>query len=140
ARAAGRLRGARPRAGRGRHPSRGGGRADGGAGGDGVAARRRASRALLRHAAPTAHAPARARRAYGRSAGRGRLHARRRRSDAPRGSGRMTVATPPVTSTARAFSQDLTPDGVLVLTIDVPGEKVNTLGKAMMQELVTLLD
>jgi 3-hydroxyacyl-CoA dehydrogenase/enoyl-CoA hydratase/3-hydroxybutyryl-CoA epimerase len=51
----------------------------------------------------------------------------------------MTVATPPATSAARAFSQDLTPDGVLVLTLDVPGEKVNTLGKAMMQELLTLL-
>ena len=51
----------------------------------------------------------------------------------------MTVATPPAASSARAFSQDLTPDGVLVLTLDVPGEKVNTLGKGMMQELLTLL-
>jgi 3-hydroxyacyl-CoA dehydrogenase/enoyl-CoA hydratase/3-hydroxybutyryl-CoA epimerase len=30
-------------------------------------------------------------------------------------------------------------DGILVLTLDVPGEKVNTLGKGMMQELQTLL-
>jgi len=51
----------------------------------------------------------------------------------------MTVATAPVASSARAFSQELAPDGILVLTLDVPGEKVNTLGKGMMQELLTLL-
>jgi 3-hydroxyacyl-CoA dehydrogenase/enoyl-CoA hydratase/3-hydroxybutyryl-CoA epimerase len=51
----------------------------------------------------------------------------------------MSVATRPPASLARAFSQDLTPDGILILTLDVPGEKVNTLGKAMMQELLTLL-
>ena len=51
----------------------------------------------------------------------------------------MTVASPPVSPTTRALSQDLTADGVLVLTIDVPGEKLNMLGKAMMQELLALL-
>jgi 3-hydroxyacyl-CoA dehydrogenase / enoyl-CoA hydratase / 3-hydroxybutyryl-CoA epimerase len=52
----------------------------------------------------------------------------------------MSLATPPTLSPAtRAFAQDLGADGVLVLTIDVPGEKVNTLGKGMMQELHALL-
>ena len=37
-----------------------------------------------------------------------------------------------------AFSSELQ-GGVLVVTLDVPGEKVNTLGKAMMQELNALL-
>ena len=80
---------------------------------------------------PTGDRPPRARpgRAHGRRARGGRLHARRHREDARRRSPRMTVATPPAASSARAFSQDLTPDGILVLTLDVPGEKVNTLGK-----------
>jgi 3-hydroxyacyl-CoA dehydrogenase / enoyl-CoA hydratase / 3-hydroxybutyryl-CoA epimerase len=52
----------------------------------------------------------------------------------------MTVAaTAPLAASARAFSQELTADGILILTVDVPGEKVNTLGKGMMQELLTLL-
>ncbi|HUG52211.1 MAG TPA: fatty acid oxidation complex subunit alpha FadJ [Vicinamibacteria bacterium] len=51
----------------------------------------------------------------------------------------MTVATPPPAGVARAFSQELGADGILVLTLDVPGEKVNTLGKGMMQELDSLL-
>jgi 3-hydroxyacyl-CoA dehydrogenase / enoyl-CoA hydratase / 3-hydroxybutyryl-CoA epimerase len=51
----------------------------------------------------------------------------------------MTVASPPLASAGRAFSQELTPEGILVLTLDVPGEKLNTLGKAMMQELYGLL-
>src|SRR4051812_47859425 len=51
----------------------------------------------------------------------------------------MTTATAPVASAARAFSQELGGDGILVLTLDVPGEKVNTLGKALMQELHDLL-
>jgi 3-hydroxyacyl-CoA dehydrogenase/enoyl-CoA hydratase/3-hydroxybutyryl-CoA epimerase len=37
------------------------------------------------------------------------------------------------------FSQELGPDGVLLLTLDVPGEKVNTLGRGMMEELRPLL-
>jgi len=51
----------------------------------------------------------------------------------------MTTATAPVASAARAFTQELAGDGILVLTLDVPGEKVNTLGKALMQELHDLL-
>jgi 3-hydroxyacyl-CoA dehydrogenase/enoyl-CoA hydratase/3-hydroxybutyryl-CoA epimerase len=38
-----------------------------------------------------------------------------------------------------AFRSERGADGVLVLTIDVPGEKVNTLGKALMTELDGLL-
>ena len=51
----------------------------------------------------------------------------------------MTVATPAVAPAVRALSQEIAPEGILILTLDVPGEKVNTLGKAMMQELDTLL-
>jgi 3-hydroxyacyl-CoA dehydrogenase/enoyl-CoA hydratase/3-hydroxybutyryl-CoA epimerase len=46
----------------------------------------------------------------------------------------MTAATPAV-----AFRRELGEDGVLVLTLDVPGEKVNMLGRAMMEELHALL-
>ncbi|HVR70985.1 MAG TPA: fatty acid oxidation complex subunit alpha FadJ [Vicinamibacteria bacterium] len=46
----------------------------------------------------------------------------------------MTAATP-----ATAFRRELGEDGVLVLTLDVPGEKVNTLGRAMMEELLALV-
>jgi 3-hydroxyacyl-CoA dehydrogenase/enoyl-CoA hydratase/3-hydroxybutyryl-CoA epimerase len=38
-----------------------------------------------------------------------------------------------------AFRQEKGTDGVLVLTLDVPGEKVNTLGKAMIAEFERLL-
>jgi 3-hydroxyacyl-CoA dehydrogenase/enoyl-CoA hydratase/3-hydroxybutyryl-CoA epimerase len=51
----------------------------------------------------------------------------------------MSVATPAATAARRALSEELGADGILVLTLDVPGEKVNTLGKAMMQELDTLI-
>lgn len=40
---------------------------------------------------------------------------------------------------ARSFTQGLAPDGVLVLTLDVPGERLNTLGRAMMEEFQALL-
>jgi 3-hydroxyacyl-CoA dehydrogenase/enoyl-CoA hydratase/3-hydroxybutyryl-CoA epimerase len=36
---------------------------------------------------------------------------------------------------APAFTEEMGTDGVLVLTLDVPGERVNTLGRAMMEEL-----
>jgi 3-hydroxyacyl-CoA dehydrogenase / enoyl-CoA hydratase / 3-hydroxybutyryl-CoA epimerase len=42
-------------------------------------------------------------------------------------------------SGARAFQREKKEDGVLVLTLDVPGEKVNTLGKGMIAEFETLL-
>lgn len=51
----------------------------------------------------------------------------------------MSVASPPLTPASRAISQEMAADGILILTLDVPGEKVNTLGKGMMQELQTLL-
>jgi hypothetical protein len=35
----------------------------------------------------------------------------------------MTVATAPVASAARAFSQDLTPDGILILTSTCPARR-----------------
>src|SRR5688500_9434139 len=38
-----------------------------------------------------------------------------------------------------AFRETLGADGVLVLTLDLPGEKVNTLGRAMMEEFRGLL-
>ena len=38
-----------------------------------------------------------------------------------------------------AFRSELQQDGVLVLTVDLPGEKVNTLSRAMMEELQELL-
>jgi 3-hydroxyacyl-CoA dehydrogenase / enoyl-CoA hydratase / 3-hydroxybutyryl-CoA epimerase len=37
------------------------------------------------------------------------------------------------------FTQEMTADGILVLTLDVPGEKVNTLGRRMMGEFGELL-
>jgi 3-hydroxyacyl-CoA dehydrogenase / enoyl-CoA hydratase / 3-hydroxybutyryl-CoA epimerase len=46
-----------------------------------------------------------------------------------------TLTAPPAT----AFSRELGEDGVLVLTLDVPGEKVNMLGRGMMEELQALL-
>jgi 3-hydroxyacyl-CoA dehydrogenase / enoyl-CoA hydratase / 3-hydroxybutyryl-CoA epimerase len=46
-----------------------------------------------------------------------------------------TLTAPPAT----AFSRELGGDGVLVLTLDVPGEKVNMLGRGMMEELQALL-
>ena len=39
----------------------------------------------------------------------------------------------------RALSQELGTDGVLVVTLDVPGEKVNTLGRGLMEELDALV-
>ena len=50
----------------------------------------------------------------------------------------MSAASAPAVPAARAFSQELG-DGILVLTLDVPGERVNMLGKAMLQELHDLL-
>jgi 3-hydroxyacyl-CoA dehydrogenase / enoyl-CoA hydratase / 3-hydroxybutyryl-CoA epimerase len=38
-----------------------------------------------------------------------------------------------------AFSRERDANGVLVLTLDVPGEKLNTLGKAMLQEFELIL-
>jgi 3-hydroxyacyl-CoA dehydrogenase/enoyl-CoA hydratase/3-hydroxybutyryl-CoA epimerase len=38
-----------------------------------------------------------------------------------------------------AFTRETGPDGVLVLTLDVPGEKVNTLGRALISEFEELL-
>jgi len=43
-------------------------------------------------------------------------------------------------SEASAFTRDKGGDGVLVLTLDVPGEKVNTLGKGMIAGFEALLD
>ena len=42
-------------------------------------------------------------------------------------------------SDTSAFTRDKDADGVLVLTLDVPGEKVNTLGKGMIAEFERLL-
>jgi 3-hydroxyacyl-CoA dehydrogenase/enoyl-CoA hydratase/3-hydroxybutyryl-CoA epimerase len=42
-------------------------------------------------------------------------------------------------SGATAFSRETGPDGVLVLSLDVPGEKVNTLGKGMIAEFEGIL-
>ena len=47
--------------------------------------------------------------------------------------------TVPYTPLQRALARETGEDGVLVVTIDVPGERVNTLGKAMMGELDALL-
>jgi 3-hydroxyacyl-CoA dehydrogenase/enoyl-CoA hydratase/3-hydroxybutyryl-CoA epimerase len=51
----------------------------------------------------------------------------------------VSVAAPSVAPSVRAISQEMAADGILILTLDVPGEKVNTLGKGMMQELQSLL-
>jgi 3-hydroxyacyl-CoA dehydrogenase/enoyl-CoA hydratase/3-hydroxybutyryl-CoA epimerase len=51
----------------------------------------------------------------------------------------MTVASPPLPTAARAFTQEMAADGILILTLDVPGERVNTLGKSMMQEFDALM-
>ena len=40
------------------------------------------------------------------------------------------VVTQPV---PRVFSQEMGEDGILVLSLDQPGEKVNTLSKGMME-------
>jgi len=45
-------------------------------------------------------------------------------------------ATPP---SGRALSQELGQDSVLVVTLDVPGEKVNTLGRPVMEEFDALV-
>jgi 3-hydroxyacyl-CoA dehydrogenase/enoyl-CoA hydratase/3-hydroxybutyryl-CoA epimerase len=42
-------------------------------------------------------------------------------------------------SDPRVFSRETGPDGVLVLTLDVPGEKVNTLGRGLIAEFEALL-
>jgi 3-hydroxyacyl-CoA dehydrogenase/enoyl-CoA hydratase/3-hydroxybutyryl-CoA epimerase len=42
-------------------------------------------------------------------------------------------------SESRAFTKEKDEDGVLVLTLDVPGEKVNTLGKAVLEEFQWLM-
>ena len=39
-----------------------------------------------------------------------------------------------------AFASERGADGVLVLTLDVPGEKVNTLGRERIAEFEALLD
>ena len=46
------------------------------------------------------------------------------------------VVTQPV---PRVFSQEMGEDGILVLSLDQPGEKVNTLSKGMMEEFLGLL-
>jgi 3-hydroxyacyl-CoA dehydrogenase/enoyl-CoA hydratase/3-hydroxybutyryl-CoA epimerase len=46
------------------------------------------------------------------------------------------VETRPI---ARAFRTALGPDGVMVATLDVPGERMNTLGRGMMEEFASLL-
>jgi 3-hydroxyacyl-CoA dehydrogenase/enoyl-CoA hydratase/3-hydroxybutyryl-CoA epimerase len=51
----------------------------------------------------------------------------------------MSAANEVITGPSGAFTRELGADGVLVLTLDTPGEKVNTLGKGMMEELNTLL-
>ena len=45
-----------------------------------------------------------------------------------------TMRALPAMSDSRAFAKDRDEDGVLVLTLDVPGEKVNTLGRAWLEE------
>ena len=47
--------------------------------------------------------------------------------------------TVPYTPLRGPLLREIGQDGVLVLTIDVPGEKVNTLGKAMMADFDALL-
>jgi 3-hydroxyacyl-CoA dehydrogenase/enoyl-CoA hydratase/3-hydroxybutyryl-CoA epimerase len=47
--------------------------------------------------------------------------------------------TVPFTPYRPAFTRVTDQDGVMILTLDVPGERVNTLGKAMMAELEALL-
>jgi 3-hydroxyacyl-CoA dehydrogenase/enoyl-CoA hydratase/3-hydroxybutyryl-CoA epimerase len=47
--------------------------------------------------------------------------------------------TVPYTPLRGPLTREIGPDGVLVVTIDVPGERVNTLGKAMMGEFDALL-
>ncbi|MFS8069644.1 MAG: enoyl-CoA hydratase-related protein, partial [Byssovorax sp.] len=38
-----------------------------------------------------------------------------------------------------AFTQEMTADGILVLVLDVPGEKVNTLSRGLVGEFDALL-
>jgi 3-hydroxyacyl-CoA dehydrogenase/enoyl-CoA hydratase/3-hydroxybutyryl-CoA epimerase len=40
---------------------------------------------------------------------------------------------------AGALTQEMTGDGILVLTLDVPGEKVNTLSRALLGEMDALI-
>jgi len=51
------------------------------------------------------------------------------------------VSAPAKTAPAsgRALGQELGPDGVLVVTLDLPGEKVNTLGRPVMEEFDALI-
>ncbi len=48
--------------------------------------------------------------------------------------GAVMVGADTVPAGGRAFRRESGDDGVLVLTLDVPGEKVNTLGKALLAE------
>jgi 3-hydroxyacyl-CoA dehydrogenase / enoyl-CoA hydratase / 3-hydroxybutyryl-CoA epimerase len=51
----------------------------------------------------------------------------------------VSATVPAVSPARRAFSQEMAADGILILTLDVPGERVNMLGKAMIQEFEGLL-
>ena len=51
----------------------------------------------------------------------------------------VTLGALTVPAGGRAFRRERGDDGVLVLTLDVPGEKVNTLGKALLAELDEVL-
>ena len=51
----------------------------------------------------------------------------------------MSAPAKAALAAGRTLHQELGPDGVLVVTIDVPGEKVNTLGRSVMEEVDALV-
>src|SRR5438477_381982 len=79
------------------------------------------------------------RRAHARGAGGGGLQRRPDRGHAAGGGGGVSDPAKAAPAPGRALSQDLGADGVLVVTLDVPGERVNTLGRPVMEEVDALI-
>src|SRR5262249_44649405 len=80
------------------------------------------------HSGTAAAAGPRLRAAHRRDPGRSGVQHRRGRRDAPLGGGGVSV-----------LSEEMGDDEVLVVTIDVPGGKVNTLGRACLEEFDALV-
>ena len=51
----------------------------------------------------------------------------------------MSAVGTEAASAGRAVSEELGSDGVMVVTLDVPGEKVNTLSRTLMTQFAALL-
>ena len=63
----------------------------------------------------------------------GRAHGRRAGGDG------MSVIAAQTAVSRRALSHELDPEGILIVTLDVPGEKVNALSRALLGEFTALI-